>query len=392
MSADTERNQPEERSASAPIWATATIAVALLASATATLFFILGGAGAEAESTTTTPLVVAVSRASAADGYDVERAYTGRIEPRRRSEVGFELDGKIVDVRFDDGDTVDAGVVLARLDTARLEARRAELAASRQEAEARLELAEATYRRAQRSHERNAASDQELDDAEEARDTARAALDLVSRRIDSIDVDIEKSTLRAPFDAVVARRFVDEGQVVAAGAPILELYERVAPEARVGVPARAAKSLAAGDQTTVRVRDRSIPARIERVLPVTETGSRTVEILLRLDAELDGLRRGDLVTLTIPRRIDQRGFWLPHDALTESARGLWACFVAEPIDTDGAATHRIERRQLEALHTESGRAFLTGTLAEGELVVQDGLQRIVVDQLVRIEMRSDDPS
>ena len=49
-----------------------------------------------------------------------------------------------------------------------------------------------------------------------------------------------------------------------------------------------------------------------------------------------------------------------------------------------AATHRLRKRQIEVLHIEADRVFARGTLIDSELVVTEGLQRLVQDQLVRI--------
>ena len=100
----------------------------------------------------------------------------------------------------------------------------------------------------------------------------------------------------------------------------------------------------------------------------------------------DGIRRGDLATLEIERSKPEPGFWLSMTALTESSRGLWACYVAEPValqDRLGSETHRLRRRELEVAHQEVDRVFVRGTLSDGELVVSDGLHRLVPDQRFR---------
>jgi hypothetical protein len=96
--------------------------------------------------------------------------------------------------------------------------------------------------------------------------------------------------------------------------------------------------------------------------------------------------------------VDADGFWLPVGALAEAARGLWSCYVAVPLDAnarvaaDGGATHRLEQRPLEVLETVSGRdgvgdlrAYVRGALDAGDLVVSEGLQRVVAGQRVRLQ-------
>lgn len=347
----------------------------------------------------TESLVVRVFEAQPSESYGVTRQYTGRITPRRRSAIGFELGGRVAELTADDGDRVDAGAVLARLDTARLEARRAELVADRRQAESRATLARLDVRRLTDAVERGAANATELEDAREELAARRAAVDAALRRIGSIEVDLDKSSLRSPFDAMVARRRVDEGSVVDAGTPIFVLLERAAPEARVSVPPAVAAGVERGSTPDVIAGGRRFGATLANTVPLVDEPTRTVELVLELDARLGDPgtpEAGELVTLAVGREIQRHGFWLPMSALTESVRGMWACAVAEPraqSDPGNAAnadraehagTHTLARRRLEVLHTESDRVYVSGGLTAGELVVAEGLHRVSAGQSVRI--------
>jgi len=317
--------------------------------------------------------------------YTVTRTFVGEVRPRRSTMLGFELGGMVDDLGADDGDVAERGRVIATLDTERLRARRGELESAREEALALLDLAEATERRTVESYEREAANEQELDEARFTRAARAAALRRIDDQIRTIDVDIEKSSLRSPFDAVVARRMVDEGSVVSAGEPVFELLEVDAPEARIGVAGESIDALSVGDARRVRIRGRTYDAEVLSLLPTRERRTRAIECVLRLDARLDGIRRGDLASLDIERTIEQEGFWLPMSAVTESSRGLWACFVAIPLETpDGEATHRVDRREVEVLHTEEDRVFAAGGVRDAERVIIEGPNRVVPGQRVAI--------
>ena len=142
-------------------------------------------------------------------GYQVPRLFTGQVEAARSSAVGFELDGLVAGIAVEEGDRVTAGQVLATLDSARLQARRAELAAALESASARLALARITHRRIAGLVEHKHASAQELDEARENQRALQAEVALARARLDSIAVELDKSRLTAPFDAVVTRRMVD---------------------------------------------------------------------------------------------------------------------------------------------------------------------------------------
>ncbi len=333
------------------------------------------------------PVVVSVGHARQLDSYNVRREFLGVVEARRESRVGFELAGELAEITAEEGDLLEAGDIVARLNTEILEAERERLVAAQMEAKSALELAELTRTRAQKLLVRKAITRQSWDEADKHRDSAAAAFNRAKAALAVIDTRIGRSVLKAPFAAIVAERFVDEGQIVGDGMPVVFLLERAEPEVRIGITGRAVDAIDKGDRYELEIRDRLISATVKAVLPVRGNGTRSVDVIFTLHAKLNGLRRGDLATLSLSRAESTPGFWLPLSALTESSRGLWSCYVAIELGGDervDAATHRLRKRQIEVVHIEADRVFAHGTLIDSELVVTKGLQRLVQDQLVRI--------
>lgn len=332
-----------------------------------------------AESTRKEPLPVLVAAASRHERYTVLRKFVGRVEAHRESRVGFERGGLVAMVLVDEGDSLAAGQPLARLDTQRLQARREELVNERDQARAELELADLTRRRIREARDLDAVSSQAWDEADKAFASRHAAFQRTESAIASIDVEIAKSELVAPFDALVAERFVDEGQVIETGQHVLQLLERTKLDIRIGVAGDAVDVLEVGDEHEISIRGRRLQASVRAVLPLRGSGTRSVDVVLRLHAKNADIRPGDLAVLKLERPVEEAGFWLPLTALTESSRGLWAAYVAEAA---GDGTFAVRRRELEILHPEAERAYLRGTLSEGDLVVLSGLHRLVVGQSV----------
>lgn len=333
------------------------------------------------------PLVVNTITAKHLSGYKISQAFVGIVEARRETRVGFELSGLVTEMNFDDGDFIKAQAVIAKLDTALLQSRKSELIAEREQARAAKELAELTRTRVGDALKLNAVSSQEWDKADKNFSAQVASLARAESAVHSIDVRLEKTVLRAPFDAWVAERFVDEGKVVEAGTPILHLLESVEPEVRIGVAGGAIDAIKAGQKFKLSVRDWQVAATVKSILPVRGNGTRSVDVIFTLHTQFDGIRRGDLATFKSMRSKAEPGFWLPMTALTESSRGLWACYIAEPLSSQdqlGSETHRLRRRELEVIHQEVDRVFVRGTLSNSELVVSDGMHRLVPNQVVRL--------
>lgn len=322
-------------------------------------------------------------------GYEVRRSFVGRVETARTSAVGFEFGGLLLALSSEEGEQVASGQVIAKLDTQRLEAQRTELKAAHAEARARLALAKVTLKRLEGIVDRGGASHQDLDESREQHRTAQAAVTLARARIDTLDVDLAKTELRAPYDAIVTRRLVDEGHVASAGEPVYELQEQSAPEVRIGVAGLLVDAIHVGQQRDVQVQGERMAAKVKAVLPVRGAATRTVDVILTLINPLSPLRAGDLVTLQLTDRVSEAGYWLPVDALAESVRGLWSAYVLQPVAMSAAtqalgATHEVVPYLAEVLHAEADQVYVRAAFSGTGAVVGSGLQRVVPGQLVRL--------
>jgi RND family efflux transporter MFP subunit len=320
-------------------------------------------------------------------GYAMRRVFTGRVEANRTSGLGFERAGLLREVLVREGDPVKAGQVVARLDTALLQARRKELEAALNNAKAASSLAASTLRRFQESVDDGAVTRQALDESREGAQAAEAGVDLALARIESVDLDITKSELRAPFDGIVTDRLADEGRVLGAGTPVLSLQESTIPEVRIGVPGVLADTLRPGTEYDLSWRGRALTSRLRAVLPVRSSDTRTLDTIFVPDDPPAGLRAGELVEIQLSQWIEEPGLWLPLSALTEGARGLWQAYVAEPLTAgipgEPVADHRVAPRPLEVLYQEGDQVFVRGSLGSGDRVVRSGLHRVVPGQRVR---------
>ena len=359
---------------------------------------LLGAAAASLQVSQSAPATAAVIPATALpvqtaviepqSHYILHRTFSGQVQARRQAELGFERGGRLLEVLVDEGAIVKKGQLLAELDRERLTAQRAELEAARAEAEARLSLAKVTTQRFQDVINKGGVSKQRLDEARENQRAALAAVRLAEQRILSVEVELDKTHLFAPFDAIVISRLADEGRVMDMGRPVLNLLERSQPEIRIGIAGRSLQQLQPGQSYTLTWQDQPIQATLRALLPVRLSSARTVEALFDpLDAPAS-MFPGDLVTISLSKTVEQNGFWIPLDALTEGERGLWSVFIArqiaDPATATSSASHRIERRSVNVISQENDRVFVSASLDSGDNVVTGGVHRIVPGQLVRL--------
>jgi len=314
--------------------------------------------------------VVAVQRTG---GLRVETRRLGVVEPARQVQAAFDLAGQVETVAVQEGDRVQAGQLLARLDGARISARIAELEAQRAAAEAQAELARLTLERQETLRARGFASDQRWDEARLEAERIAASLRQIDAGLAAARIDLDHSELRAPFAGEIASRSVDEGAVVSAGQPVIELIEVDRPRVRVGLPEAAAARLAPGTLMQVEIDGRRLTAAVAAVRPDVDPATRTRAALLDLLVPQGSrIAYGAAVSVIVERTREEAGFWLPVAALREGGKGLWT--VLTVAERPGGPVAGVE--SVEILHVEGERAFVRGTLAPGDRVVVAGAHKL----------------
>jgi len=324
--------------------------------------------------------------------YEVTERFAGRVTSRRDSTLGFERSGLLAEVMIEEGEVVEEGDVLARLDTRALKAqerailaRRDAAQATAREAEARLELAKVTEERQKSLVEAGHVSAQRYDEARFNRQAVQATVAATQAQVASAEADLEQirvnlalSEIRAPFSGDIIARFVDEGTVLSPGQSVVRVLEGGPLEVRIGVPENVA-SLLDDEEVEVEVSDLVLPARLQRLIGAVDPNTRTQTAIYHVDAPVT-VQPGELAKLHLKHVLQERGFWMPTEALAESQRGLWSAYTLKPEGT----TYVLERRPVELLHIETDRAFVRGTLEHGDVVVASGLHRLVPGQMVNV--------
>lgn len=332
------------------------------------------------------PEAISVSLETVAllDELTLEESFSGIILARRTSQLGFSNGGRVAKLRVDLGDNVKAGQTLAELDVRDLKANLAAAEASVVEAEANARLAEATVERQRTLFLKGHVAQQRVDEVEAQAKAADARIAATRAQADMIRVAIDLSVIRAPFSGVITDRMVDEGAIALPATPMLELVEAAHLEARIGLPANVANRLEVG-KTYQLVSDRGeVLSDLRAMTGIIDQNLRTVMSIFDVQ-DSQPVDIGAVVRLAIPRTINERGFWVPISALSESSRGLWSIYIAQALENGWAAQTRL----VEIVHTEGDRAYVRGTVRDKERYILSGLSRLVPGQRI---LPTDNPS
>ncbi len=333
----------------------------------------------------------AITVAPAARGVVVEtETVVGSLVPREEVLVGVDLDGyRLTELDAEEGDTVTAGQVLARLSTDTLEVLLAQNASSLARndaaiAQAKSQIAEAvaTEVEAKASLDRGAslqekgfASTSVLDQrrslagaasarraaAEQGLAVAEADKTLTEAVRRELELRLSKTEIKAPTNGVVLSRNARIGAIVSAGSePLFRIAEDGAVEMEAQVPETALARIEIGQPVTLHSAglDTPIVGKVRLVAPRIDSTSRLgrVRVALPADAKVNvgAFARG---TVEIARH---EGVTLPQSAIVTVAGKPTAQVVR-----DG----RVETRAITTGISGSGLVEVVSGVAEGESVI-----------------------
>lgn len=305
-----------------------------------------------------------------------EREFPGRVEATLEAQVGFEVAGRLAALPVAEGQAVRRGQLLARLDPADFEARRAA-------AEADLNAAQADFARFEELLEKDAVSRREYEARRRNFEVAQAQLQIVQKALND-------TRLVAPFRGRVARKLVDDYQSVSAKQPVVLLQDISALEIRVSVPEA---DLALGDPTApipevdARVEvtsfpDRSFPARLAEISTAADPVTRTFEATFAFEPESDvrvlpGMTARVRVSTDKSARQASAGYAIPSAATVVGDDGrayVWK------VDADSM---QVSRAPVELGALRQDDVLVESGLVEGELVATSGVHHLREGMRVR---------
>jgi len=324
-----------------------------------------GGEHAPARPESGPPLDVPVGTAQESAAVN-EVALAAGLEPWRRATPGTVLMGRVESIARHEGDRVRAGDVLARIASGDVTARRAQAEAAVAAARAMELNARLSRERMERLYERQAASRKNVEDATAGHDAARAQLEAAEEGLRAASVYVDYATVRAPFDGVVTRRNVEQGDMAAPGMPLFVVEDLSKMKVEAQVEERTAAGLTAGTAVEVVVDAVGADPReasIAEVLPTADPRSRTVTVRVILDNADAALRPGMFARLRLPRPASEgaAAVVVPESAVVRHGP-LTGVFVV-----DGGGVARLRWVTLGAAR-DGAREVLAG-LGAGERIV-----------------------
>ncbi len=190
--------------------------------------------------------------------------------------VTSQVSALVSEVMHDVGATVKRGDLIVRLDNDNARLALAQAEASLQALEAQLVEAEARAKNGEELLERNFISDEELIARQAALAVVAANRDGQKVAVEAAKLELARTRITAPFDAVVLARHAQVGGYVQPGSPVVTLTQSKGREVDAEVDARYLDSLGGVDTFVFESRSRQWPVALLRLTDVLDPNSGTL--------------------------------------------------------------------------------------------------------------------
>jgi membrane fusion protein (multidrug efflux system) len=283
--------------------------------------------GKKAQAAGPPPEAVGVARAEE-QSWEGTLSAVGSIAAAKGVSVSNEAPGTVTRILFESGAIVKEGQVLIELDTS---VERAQLAS----AMSRKELAKTTAGRSRALVEKAAISQAQADNDENALKTS-------SNEVETIQAQIARKTVRAPFGGKLGIRQVNVGQYLIPGTPITVLESLDKLYVDFTLPQQRLADVAVGMAVRVELngaKGQPMQGMIAAVDPTVDGVTRTIKVRATMPNDGDRLRSGMFVDVRVVRPETKPFVTVPATAVVHAPYGD-SVFVVEDrkADAPGSAT------------------------------------------------------
>jgi RND family efflux transporter MFP subunit len=295
---------------------------------------------------------------------------SGELRPEREATVRAELGGSVLQVSAEEGDPIQKGALLGRIESTTLEDLQRSAAAAVRATENQLAVAQ---REAERTGFLVSAGAQAARDADIAKANvanAEAQLAEARARLVGAQKQLGHAVVRAPLTGIVSDRAVNAGDVVTAGTALFTIVDPSSMRLEASVASEDVGQLRVGAPVQFQVRgyDQAFEGRIERVVPQADATTRQVPIFVSVPNAGGRLVAG----LFADGRVvtdEAVGLVVPSNAVNTASGAPWVLRVINGVAEKVTVTLGLRDPRTERVQITSG-------VEEGDMLLRGAAQGI----------------
>lgn len=292
----------------------------------------------------------------------LERLFDGTVEAVNQATVSAQTAGRIAEVFYDVDDYVQPGQPIVRFTNVEQQSALRQANAALTEARAQQNQAEEEFRRASGLFESDSASRREYDQALAARDSATARVEAAKSAVAAAEQQLEYTLVRAPYAGIVKERYVEVGESVSVGQPLMSGLSLETLRVVVDLPQQEAASVREHRKAYVLTGEGRVEADAVTIFPFAHSASNTFRVRVELPQGQFALYPGMFVKVAFVVGEASR-LLVPTDALIRRSE-VTGVYV---VDGEG----RVRLRQVRTGAAFGDRTEVLSGLREGERIAHD---------------------
>lgn len=303
---------------------------------------------------------------------DISAVYSGTapIEALAQADVIAKVAGEVRQLLAEEGDEVESGEILARLDGDRL---RLEL----EESQARLRKLERDFKRNKDLRDKGLISDGDFEKIQYELEALQASNNLAR-------LELDYTGIRAPIGGVVSERYIKIGNTIKVGDPVFRVTSLDPLVAYLHIPEREYRRIQPGQPVRIDIdalAGEPVLANVTRVSPIVDAATGTFKATIEISDPQRRIKPGMFGRMSIVYDRHENVLQVPRSAVVEES-GISSVFVVE----DNVAIRRVVQTGFSA----NGLVEITNGLADDDNVITVGQIGIKPDATVTVISAPDD--
>jgi RND family efflux transporter MFP subunit len=208
----------------------------------------------------------------------------GSLDFDKKSGISAENSGLIQKMAVAEGQLVNKGDILVRLNTEFLEKDIEILVKQVAQIEVKIQNARKNAQRYEKLFKRNAASEKAYEDIVDNLNELMLEQEVIRKRIERQELEVAKSRIRAPFNGLVLEKQKNEGEWVATGAPVCTVASTDDVMVRVAVPEELIRYVRAGQKISLSISalETNLKGTVDTIVPVADMTSKTIQVKIAI--------------------------------------------------------------------------------------------------------------
>ncbi|SKB82143.1 RND family efflux transporter, MFP subunit [Salegentibacter salinarum] len=283
-----------------------------------------------------------------------------------------EFSGILQDLRVEEGQQVNKGQVLAKIDDGGLSSELAQL-------ETQATLAKTTFERQERLWEQNIGSEMQYLET-------KTNYESMQNSVNRLKSQLDKTIVRAPFNGIIDEVLTEQGEVVSPGqSQLFRLVSLKNMYIEAAVPENYLNTVRKGTEVIVEISslDREFEGEIRRVGNTINPNNRSFSIQVAVPNENGMIKPNQIATIRLNDYTAENAIIIPENALLKNSQGESVVFTLqekEGEDNIGTAKRKI----VETGYSYNNKIEITNGLETGETLIVEGAKNLRDGQEVKI--------